>query len=88
MTTDIEKALGRATGLAEERFNEIRRLKREAGKQALELDALQARLARYAYVKAADLTAPAWVEKPRSTRTRVATPVLMLSDLHLDEGVG
>lgn len=87
MTVDIEKALARANGLAEERFNEIRRLKRENGQQALTLDGLQKRLDRYAYVKASDLTAPAWVTKPRSKRTHVATPVLMLSDLHLDEVV-
>jgi len=91
MTDDIMaktvRSLATATATADERWNEIKRLRRELGHSEQEVERLNARLERYAYVRAADLRPVAWIAKPKSKQVHVATPVLMLSDLHLDEVV-
>lgn len=52
-----------------------------------ERDSLAALVDRVTQVKPADLVVPRWVSRKPSTRAHIATPVLPLSDLHLDEVV-
>lgn len=52
-----------------------------------QLEEAQRLLARFSTIQAADMRAPAWVARKPSGRAHQARPVLMLSDLHLDEVV-
>lgn len=54
---------------------------------ATENERLEALLARYSTVRASDQKVPAWLKPKKVTKAHRATPVLMLSDLHLDEVV-
>ena len=83
----LEQKLANAKRTNDDLVNERKRLNRELGAAVQTIASLEARLERYAYVKAADLRAPAWLKPPKSTKAHVATPVLVLSDLHLDERV-
>lgn len=64
------------------------RLKSSANRATARVEELEKFLERYATVKKQDLKIPAWL-KPRAKKDKVhhATPVLLLSDLHLDEVV-
>lgn len=55
-------------------------LQKEHAKAAALLD-------RYSTIKPADMRAPKWLKQKRSGKAHHATPVLMISDLHLDEVV-
>jgi transposase-like protein len=72
----------------EQRRKEIDRLRRELAKAGGRIEELEKFLDRYASIKPADMKVPTWLRpKARKSRTHHATPVLMLSDLHLDEVV-
>lgn len=87
MATDLEQRLAKATGLATERENEIKRLRRVNGQLGLEIEDLQKKLDRYATIKPEDMRVPKWLRPKKDTKAHTATAVLMLSDLHLDEVV-
>lgn len=65
---------------AEERQREIRRL---TGR----VDDLTSLVANISQVKPDDMVVPHWLKPPKKDGTHHGTPVLMLSDLHLDERV-
>jgi hypothetical protein len=56
----------------------------EAQKRITELEEA---LARFSVIKPEDMRTPKWLKMPKGKRRHHATPVLMLSDLHLDEVV-
>ncbi len=87
MTTALEQRLAKAEGLAAEREKEVKRLRRALANNGTRITELEQFLDRYTSVKPADMKVPAWLKPKRSTRTHHGTPVLMLSDLHLDEVV-
>ncbi len=62
--------------------------RRELVRRDARVTELESFLDRYSSIKPADAKVPTWV-KPKAKRSKVhrATPVLMLSDLHLDEVV-
>lgn len=63
-------------------------LRRTIERQTREIEEQAALLDRFAYVKAEDTKTPKWMKTPRKkSKANHATPVLMLSDLHLDETV-
>lgn len=66
---------------------EIRELRKANAALTTEVASLTAVLDRYATIKPADLKVPSWLRPKKRTRAHRATPVLMLSDLHLDEVV-
>lgn len=72
--------------IVEER-SELSALRAEVRQLVEERDAALALVDRFAQVKPADLRVPSWVAPKATTRRHRATPVLMLSDLHLDEVV-
>lgn len=73
--------------LNEDKTNEIKRTQRLLAASEKELLTAKAMLDRYATIKPADMKVPAWLKPKGKRRARTATPVLMLSDLHLDEVV-
>lgn len=66
---------------------ELKQAVRELTKIRKENDELQELMARYATIKPEDMKVPEWVRPDDSTVAKRGTPVLMLSDLHLDEVV-
>jgi predicted phosphodiesterase len=87
VTVSTEERLAKVEGLAQDRENEIKRLRRVNGNIGKELEAAQRMLDRYVTIKPADMKVPTWLKPRKRTRVHHATPVLMLSDLHLDEVV-
>ena len=83
----VESRLAVVEGVAKERENEIKRLRRSSGDLALELEKATAKLERFSTIQAADMKVPAWLRPKEKTKAHRGTPVLMLSDLHLDEVV-
>lgn len=83
----LEQRLARIEGLAQERENEIRRLRRVNGQLGTLNEALQQKLDRYAIIKPSDMIVPAWLKPKRKGKAHVATAVAMWSDFHLDEVV-
>lgn len=73
--------------LVTEKDNEIKRTIRAAGKTEKELSKAQDALATVGQLHKAEVTVPKWVSSTRSKGKKIARPVLMLSDLHLDEVV-
>lgn len=67
--------------------NEASALRAEIKKLVEERDRAEQVVSRFTQIKPEDLKIPAWVSKGESRKKHVATPVLMLSDLHLDEVV-
>lgn len=63
------------------------RLRNALGKSDGRVQELEHFLDRYASVKPADQRVPAWVKGKKGRKEHYATPVLCLSDLHLDEVV-
>lgn len=89
LSPEEKAANAEARRLAAQRDREVetKRLKRElasAGKRITELEAF---LDRYSSIRPADQKVPAWLTPKRRTKKHHATPLLMLSDLHLDEVV-
>lgn len=80
--------LAKVEGVAYDREKEIKRLRRSLGNQAEAERALQQRLSTLDTIQAANLEVPEWITKPMpKPGEHHGTPVLMLSDLHLDEVV-
>jgi len=78
---DLEKRHSAAT-------EENARLRRSNEQLTKEAAALQKLLDRYSTIKPAHMKVPPWLKMPaKATKAHHATPVLMLSDLHLDERV-
>lgn len=70
------------------RRKEIDRLRRELAAAGTRIAELESFLDRFASIKPADMRVPRWLRrKAQRSTTKHATPVLMLSDLHLDEVV-
>lgn len=61
--------------------------RRELVKRDARVSELEGLLDRYSVIKPEDAKVPKWMTKPRRSKQHHATPVLMLSDLHLDEVV-
>lgn len=85
--SNFEEQYRRATKLADDRYNEIKRLRREAGDLQTQIDTTARVLARIAQVQPERMVIPDWLRQDGSGQLKRATPVLMLSDLHLDEVV-
>jgi UDP-2,3-diacylglucosamine pyrophosphatase LpxH len=83
----LEERLARVEGVANEREKEIKRLRRALANSGTRVAELERFLDRYAAVKPQDQKVPAWVKPRRRRKAHHGTPVLMLSDLHLDEVV-
>jgi predicted phosphodiesterase len=83
----IEQRLAKAEGLAYEREKEIKRLRRELANAGTRIKDLERFLDRFAAIKPADQKVPKWMTPKRRTAAHHGTPVLVLSDLHLDEVV-
>jgi hypothetical protein len=86
----LQRQLTEARQLNDERYNEIKRLRREAGSSAAELAKAEQLLGKVSELRARDFSTPNWAARMPKTKTAKAhtvRPVLMLSDLHLDEVV-
>ena len=82
---EIENA---AIALQTKRANgKMSALVREADRLRTRVDELETLLDRYSFIKPEDTRVPAWLRSKKKTRAHRATPVLLLSDLHLDEVV-
>ena len=85
----LEQQLAEARAIADSRDAEIKRARRAEGKAMAEVERLEKRLQMANSIRKADLNTPAWLAPKVSRRSAAhrAMPVLMLSDLHLDEVV-
>ena len=87
-TNPLETRLAKVEGLAVERENEIRRLRRVNGQLGTTVTDLEAKLDRYSTIKAEDMKVPAWLKpKTKKSRNHVCTAMTIWSDFHLDEMV-
>lgn len=84
---DLEAKLASKTGLAEDRYNEIKRLNRAAGKQQKEIEELEQVLNLLRDITDATPTIPTWRTNRSSGGDKRGIPTLFLSDLHLGETV-
>jgi hypothetical protein len=90
--SDVRKELEdeKAEGL-ERRVAELERdraeLRRQLSRETSRTGELEVLLQRGTQLRPADQRVPSWVKPRRRSGAHVATPVLMLSDLHLDEVV-
>lgn len=82
-----EKRIASLVKLSNDKTNEIRRVQRLLASSEKELEQQKKLLDRYATIKPADMKVPAWLTPKKASKVHRATPVLMLSDLHLDEVV-
>lgn len=89
--TELDKALAAADKLRianENKDKERRRLVRESAAKEREIAELNKRLGEITQLAPEDVRVPKWVSKSASRKGKHnGTPVLMLSDLHLDEVV-
>lgn len=84
----LEERLAKVTAVAEARDSEIKRARRSEAKAWGRVEELETLVGRVSQLKPQDQKIPAWVSPKRKPGGQhVATPVLMLSDLHLDEVV-
>lgn len=81
---DLDAATAAQAG-AHAKDRTISALRRHNSKLTTENDELHQLLARFSTIRAADERVPAWLRPKKKTRAKRATPVLLLSDLHLDE---
>lgn len=87
-TESDQEKIARYEGLNYEHQKTVAKLRRSAGQQQAEIDRLDKLLERYTVVSPKDLSVPKWVAAKRApSKAKHGTPVLMLSDLHLDEVV-
>lgn len=84
---ELERKLSASNRLAEERYNELRRTKRALGSVERERAEMEETLAKVAHLHHTELSVPDWTRGPGPQSNHIARPVLMLSDLHLDEVV-
>lgn len=86
--TSVVDDLRRRLESATKRADRADALRRENTKLVASNEELSELVARYSFVKPEDTKTPPWLApKRRSSKKHHATPVLMLSDLHLDEVV-
>lgn len=83
----LEERLAKVEAIAKDRELEIKRARRSEANAWKQVKELESSLSRFAQVKPQDMKVPAWLKPKRSTKEHHGTPVLMLSDLHLDEVV-
>jgi hypothetical protein len=81
----LEKKLARTVATSEERRREKERLQREAGRLSEQLTAAEDQLAAMTGAVDGIPDPPRWVRAKKRYKKNVATPCLLLSDLHLDE---
>jgi len=86
-TTDSTRRLAASERLAEDRYNEIKRLRRELGTTNKDLTKALETLSTVGQLHKRELVIPKWVGRTPRTKAHIARPVLVLSDLHLDEVV-
>lgn len=86
-TTDKPTAEDRLRARNVELERERDRLKSALSHSVNEVGELRHFLDRYSSIKSRDMRIPAWLKAKASGKTHHATPVLCLSDLHLDEVV-
>lgn len=87
---DLDYALRRLDHhqrVSEERYNEIRRLRREASDAHRRAEKVEELLGKVTKLRQQDLVVPAWTAKTPKRGVKVGRPLLLLSDLHLDEVV-
>lgn len=84
---DLGKKLARTTATSEERRREKERLQREVGRLSEQLTRAEDQLTAMTEAKAAIPKPPKWAKPKKRYKKSVATPCLLLSDLHLDEVV-
>lgn len=84
-TTEAGLAALRAT--LDERRNEIKRAQRSEGEAWNRVKELESVVGRLAAIKPGDQRVPPWLRPKKRASKHIATPVLLLSDLHLDEKV-
>lgn len=87
MTTAAEKRLAKIQAVADDREREIKRTRRSEAKAWSEVERLEARLHTATAIRTADTKIPNWLKPRKASKVHRATPVLLLSDLHLDEVV-
>lgn len=83
----LEKKLARTQATSEDRRREKERLQREAGRLAEENRRLSEELSAITETIGGIKKPPKWLAPKKRYKKRVATPCLLLSDLHLDEVV-
>lgn len=84
---ELQKKLTRTTATSHERLKKIHRLERVIASNGVEIETLQKALERYSFIKPQDMRVPTWLKPKPDKAKHHGTPVLMLSDLHLDEVV-
>lgn len=86
---EARSAAAIAAGKLETERRNHQATKRELGKAQERITELETLMDRYTAIKPADMKVPKWLtpKVARTSRVHRATPVLMLSDLHLDEVV-
>lgn len=79
--------IGKLESKIDDQKKEIARQRRSEAKAWKKVEELEQSLSRFAQVKPQDMKVPTWLKPKKSTNEHHGTPVLMLSDLHLDEVV-
>lgn len=77
----------RFRALQQQRDTERKRNDRALGKAQQRIEQLETALGRVAQLSPAEMRVPSWARPKKRVRAKAATPVLMISDLHLDEVV-
>lgn len=85
--SQLQSSLDRARAALKENDNEIKRVRREHAKLLKQQGVDAKMLERITAIKPQDMKVPTWMARKPKGRMHHATPVLMLSDLHLDEVV-
>lgn len=85
--SQLQASLDRARASLKDNETEIKRLRREHANLLKQQGADAALLARITSIHPEDLKVPKWMAAKPNRKAHHATPVLMLSDLHLDEVV-
>jgi hypothetical protein len=79
--------LDRAKTLIENYKQDVKRCRVAEASAQKRVEELEAMLGRISQIRPNDQRIPEWIAPQKGTKRHVATPVLMLSDLHLDEVV-
>lgn len=83
----LEKQLLKVKAVSEERRKEIEKLRRFSVATETENDKLRSALDLVDSITVANPVVPKWIQPKKNPKKHTGTPVLMLSDLHLDEVV-
>lgn len=84
---ELEKQLARKTNLADNRKNELDRVRRVEEQQNVEIERMRKMLGIIDDINEADPVVPEWVTDTSEKKHHVGQPSLLLSDLHFDEVV-